>query len=387
MKQKRVHIKGVQPSLTVENEKGELKEIKPEIYIRLLGVNLEENLSWNAHLLSGQKSLLPDLRKQLGSLKFISKEIPYTNRRILASGLIISRILYAITLWGGTYVTNQKKMQALLNKTARWVTNSGRRSKTLELMNKCGWLTVEEMISLHTILMCWKVIWLRIPLQLHERMTLNEDFSITTKKQRLQTVQAGYLWRATLLCNLLPQEICSIQSLPRFKSALKHHIVSQRGGGDEGEGAGTQGGGGDGGDSGSDSQAVPEQLEPEGTLSVTQIELDTNILEPPIPILEPAMSVTVTGALSVTQIDPDTTVLEPPAPLIELKMSVTVTMTPSQLPASLGHLEDNTGHTNFDTGQKENIDGQTETDLVFGNQNTIQAGLQTHIWNMNKHAH
>ena len=103
VKQKRTKISGFQPTLSTINEDGEEKLICPEKQIRLLGINLEQNLSWNAHILTGKKAILPAVRKQLGALKSISKEIPQKSRLQLANGLIISRISYGIALWGGTY--------------------------------------------------------------------------------------------------------------------------------------------------------------------------------------------------------------------------------------------------------------------------------------------
>ena len=117
VKQKRSRQNLIQPSLTTQKESGEEKIIFPEQQIRLLGVNLEQNLSWNAHLLHGEKALLPACRKQLGSLKHISNQIPFKSRLVLANSLIMSRILYAIALWGATYKTNLNKIQALINKT------------------------------------------------------------------------------------------------------------------------------------------------------------------------------------------------------------------------------------------------------------------------------
>ena len=64
VKQKCVQIKGFQLRLVTIKEDGSEKIILPETNICLLGVNLEQNLSWNSHLLTVKKSLLPALRKQ-----------------------------------------------------------------------------------------------------------------------------------------------------------------------------------------------------------------------------------------------------------------------------------------------------------------------------------
>ena len=231
VKQKRSRIKGVQPSLSIQMESGETTTILPKKYVRLLGMNLEDNLAWNSHLLNGEKSILPALRKQLGALKHIIslvRQIPMKSRRTLANGLIVSRIIYGITIWSGTYATNIRKMQAILNKTARWITNSGRRTSTKVLMEKCQWMSIVEMSKMYSLIMLWKIIWLRIPKQLRDQITLEDDFTVTTVRPRLQTCRLGFTWRTTTMWNSLPLNIRNIKSLPKFKKSLKLHILSTR---------------------------------------------------------------------------------------------------------------------------------------------------------------
>ena len=209
-------------------ENGEEKIIKPENYVRLLGINIEQNLSWNSHLIKGEKALLPALRQQLGSLKHISGQIPFKSRRALANGLLLSRIQYAITVWGGTYTTNLSKMQALLNNAARWVLDGNRSMKTKILMERCNWLSIREMIKMSTLVSLWKVIWLNILLQIRNKLELKDDFKIESKKPRLQTCQMGFLWRANEHWNSLPLGIRSMVDLLKFKKKLRTFIISER---------------------------------------------------------------------------------------------------------------------------------------------------------------
>ena len=71
--QKWSKIKGTPPSINTTDNEGNDKEIKASQHIRLLGINLHQNLSWVAQQETGEKSLLTGLRKQLGQLKFIGR--------------------------------------------------------------------------------------------------------------------------------------------------------------------------------------------------------------------------------------------------------------------------------------------------------------------------
>ena len=99
--QKRARLPDTPPELQVIGQNGEQKIIKTQEQIRLLGTNLSRNLGWKDHLESGEKALLPEIRKLLGGLNYTSKQIPISSRILLANGLIMSKFHYAIPLWGG----------------------------------------------------------------------------------------------------------------------------------------------------------------------------------------------------------------------------------------------------------------------------------------------
>ena len=82
---------GSPPNLLVTKAPGVTKLVTNSDYTRILGGNVQNNLSWFAHLESGEKALLPGVRKQLGHLRHLGRLIPYPSRINLANGLLISR--------------------------------------------------------------------------------------------------------------------------------------------------------------------------------------------------------------------------------------------------------------------------------------------------------
>ena len=228
VKQKRKKIKGEIPKLETVNDKREVKIIKPEKSMRLLGVNLEQNLTWNSHLENAEKSLLPSLRQQLGALRYTSKQIPRKSRLTLVNGLIMSRIHYAISLWSGTYANNVRKVQTIMNRTARWILNSSRRTKTEKLMDECKWLKVSELMEIQTIVMFWKLLKWKTPHQIYIKIRMEDDLKVSVDKPRLQTSQLGFLWRASILWNNLNEEIRKIENLQKLKKVLKKHYIDKR---------------------------------------------------------------------------------------------------------------------------------------------------------------
>ena len=74
--QKKAKLPGVPPSLDTINEMNEPVQILDSKCCRILGANLANDMTWRQHLESGPKALLPNIRKCLGSLKFLGRKIP-----------------------------------------------------------------------------------------------------------------------------------------------------------------------------------------------------------------------------------------------------------------------------------------------------------------------
>ena len=101
--------------------------------------------------------MLAHLRKKLGGLKHMSKYLPQKTKLILANGLILSKILYILPIYGGTYKKYLTKIQVIMNKTIRFVMKKNCRAKTRDLMESVGWLEIDELAIFHSLLMMWRV--------------------------------------------------------------------------------------------------------------------------------------------------------------------------------------------------------------------------------------
>ena len=124
IKQKRGRMPGIPPSLQVTNAKNEPEIINTAGHCRILGLNVQANLTWTSHLESGPKPLLPSLRRNIGALKNLSKLVPFRSRNTIARGLIQSRLSYLLCVWGGATPNLIRKAKTTQNIAARWVTDN-----------------------------------------------------------------------------------------------------------------------------------------------------------------------------------------------------------------------------------------------------------------------
>ena len=182
--QKRGRITGKSPELLIV-DKGEPKIIKDSKNCRILGSTLQNNLSWQSHLETAERAVLPEARKKLGALHSLRDRLPQESRLQLATSLVISKLVYMITLWGGATQNYVRKAQILMNRAARFVTKMPRKTRIRTLLEKCRWLSVKEMIKFHSLLQLWKILRMKKPESMYRKYTMEEDDKISTTGNRL----------------------------------------------------------------------------------------------------------------------------------------------------------------------------------------------------------
>ena len=145
IKQKRGRLHGQSPQIKVTTEIGERKIIIDKKELRILGVNFQHNLGWKAHMETGVKATLPAIRKIFGNIKYLSKMLPHESRKLLVEGLLMSKLIYAISQWGGAGPTMIKTAQRMQNKLARWTTGLSRRTRNSTLLETLNWFSIQEL--------------------------------------------------------------------------------------------------------------------------------------------------------------------------------------------------------------------------------------------------
>ena len=151
--------------------------------------------------------MLPTVRSKLGALKYISKIIPKKGRKLLVEGIILSKIMYLIPMWGGSPKKYMKKVQVLINKSARLVLKTSRLTSTKKLMTETGWFYATEMALYHTMLLTWKLIRQGTPEYFSDIIVVEDEDYLTTRAPRLKITATRYRCICVTQWNRLPDEI------------------------------------------------------------------------------------------------------------------------------------------------------------------------------------
>ena len=203
---------------------------------QLLGGFIAQNLKWTNHILLNQKSLVKQLGTRLNALKKISRVADFKTRKMLADRLFMSKLVYLIPLWGGCEKFLIKALQMIQNKAARTVCKLGIFTPIKTLLRHCGWLSVNQLVFYHTVILLFKTLANQTPKYLYEMTSTELHYPARAENPGKLRVVAEYLpeqglnyrsykWRSTRSWNQLPPDIRTTTNLIQFKVKLKAWVL------------------------------------------------------------------------------------------------------------------------------------------------------------------
>ena len=187
----------------------------------LLGVTIQSDLKWAGHIGKLQKKLKERLSGLSQTRRYVCQEF----RKILAEGLFMSVLTYCIPVWGGTDKGHLRELQILQNRAAEIVLNLPTRSHRNMMFDALNWLTVNQLITYHSVVTVYKIRKANEPEYLFNLLG-NDNFrgQIIVPMSQLSLCKRSFCFRAAESWNIVPESIRSIQTLVSFKRELKKWI-------------------------------------------------------------------------------------------------------------------------------------------------------------------
>ena len=207
--------------------------ITPSSKEKLLGCWVSDNLKWSEHIQDNKESLILALTARLAALKLISKISTFKNRKMLANGIFLSKLSYMLAVWGGCSAVLKKSLQIIQNKVARVVTKLDWSTSTELLLRQMGWLSVNQLIFYHSVLLVYKVKMTQRPRYLFNMFSWSYQYNTRQAesglikhlgKLKLDISKNSFKWRAAKDYNQLPVEIRASPTIAFFKSRVKGWI-------------------------------------------------------------------------------------------------------------------------------------------------------------------
>ena len=206
------------------------KNIKHTPKVKILGMILDENLTWDKHVTS---ILIPSLKNRLRTLHLTTRYMTQKFKRQYTSSIFRGKLLYGIETWGGVKTPLLDQIQKLQNKAAdialKGTPNIDRKSTTQkhQILN---WMKINDEISHATSKQVHKIIHKRVPSTLAELMPLNNITSRIQVHRKLAAkpniLNSSKLYRSTFRSrayhfNTMPGRITSLIDHQKFKKWSK----------------------------------------------------------------------------------------------------------------------------------------------------------------------
>ena len=202
--------------------------IKPSTTQRLLGGFLHQNLGWNQHLRDHKSSLINQLTQRMNGLRKVCANASFRTRLMVANGVILSKLTYLITLWGGAPQNLIKSLQVQQLVAARIVCGGqSQRWSRRQILEKVGWLSVRQLIFYFTVIQVHKTLSTGVPRDLY--FALSREYTRNTRNaaagqiKKIGRSTGTFQHRAAECFNSVPIDVRS-RSVQAVKLKLKKRI-------------------------------------------------------------------------------------------------------------------------------------------------------------------
>ena len=150
--------------------------IEPVEHEKLLGCHISNDFKFKNHIRENEKSMMNILSSRINALRKISHIATFKTRKMIAEGIIISNIIYVITVYGSCCEYLKTGLQIVQNTAARCVTGLGWRTPVQVLLKQCGWLSVRQMIMYHSLVLVHKVKEEGKPCYLADKLSISFNY-------------------------------------------------------------------------------------------------------------------------------------------------------------------------------------------------------------------
>ena len=191
---------------------------------KLLGLTVDETLSWDAHI----DALCKKISNKLVLLCRLKKCMPCTTLLMLYNSIVLPHFDYADIIWGTAadkYVTRLYKLQ---KRAARIIASARRFAKSEPIFQDLKWMPLKERIHFHTATMMHKAMSGQTPDYITSKFTHVRDCSsqrtreglhdkLRLPKPHLEVYRRSFDYRGASLWNDLDHDIKMSTSTNSFK--------------------------------------------------------------------------------------------------------------------------------------------------------------------------
>ena len=195
---------------------------------RLLGVYIDENLNWSAHI----DYLCSNISSKISLLRQPSQYVPQNVQKLFYQSCIIPLIDYGSVIWGSTSSSNLDRLLKLQKRAARIILKADFGTPSVDMFRDLGWQSIENRLKYNKAILTYKALHdqtleyvsklLKPVSQTHGlnlRSSENGDLHMPLAQTALYS--GAFSCSAPKLWNSLPQSVKNCDTPNSFKKSLK----------------------------------------------------------------------------------------------------------------------------------------------------------------------
>ena len=243
----RLVINTSKSNFLVTSTRSKIKQLPEHIHIKfndvnlkrirstkLLGIFLDESLSFNDHITYLKQKVAP----KIALIHRLRSFLPESSLNQVYLSLIHTLFDYCLTVWGNSSKQNLYAIQALQNRAARAVTgNFDFESSVSSIISNLEWMNIKQRLTYFQGLLMFKCLNNMAPSYLSDSLTyLSHHQSYTTRNviknhltiphPHLSIFKQSFKYSGPTLWNSLPLNITEVNSLTHFKHLLRRFVLS-----------------------------------------------------------------------------------------------------------------------------------------------------------------
>ena len=220
-------IKNLDSGLNVLFDDKEIVNVK---YEKLLGITIDDCLSWSTQI----SNLASKISSRIGLMCRLKEYLPKEGLLIYYNAYILPLFDYCCTIWGETSSANMDKLYKLQKRAARIILNAKYDVPSLVLFKKLGWLTIQNRIDYHRGVLMFKCVNNNAPEYLCNLFTTSSagyslrsvtNGNLFVPRPNSNFMKKTFHYLGAVLWNVLPSNLKSIKKIDLSKSKYMDFLL------------------------------------------------------------------------------------------------------------------------------------------------------------------
>ena len=193
---------------------------------KYLGIDLDENLSWDSHI----DNIVKKVSTGLGAIRRVRNLVPRETLIMIYKALIQPYFDYCSSVWGSIRVCQSERLQKLQNRAARLIIFSDLNIRSTTLLRDLGWDSLERRRSQQLAIILFKILHNLVPTRLnsllkttssvHSHNLRNSKYNLFVPRPSTEAGKRSFQYRGPVLWNSLPLSAKIQPTISSFKPCI-----------------------------------------------------------------------------------------------------------------------------------------------------------------------